>query len=322
MVKPPPATRGGEPTSGADNEPEIVVRPANSRTATMPQDNRCDEQISMWRRRFRLDRYPVFREIYHCGLTAEQLRRISDQFGCLSEIGRKRLHLGIISVLQFNWFRGWGWGKGAPASKLADHFRAIENRASELLSLLGEHPGPTKEYPLEANFDLARRLGDEIARVLIEEGTNNLFWRRVLRTIPAEGKVVGGVPTVAGELPIGVTGGGSLNLVQMTLAVLAKATSRARAEARASVSPGRGGARRKGPTPSSAFARDLIALYCEMRKRYPGSGPAPGYSPGGPLARFVLAVFTAVREHNPDLKLITDTSIGSLFYEVQKSRRG
>jgi hypothetical protein len=127
------------------------------------------------------------------------------------------------------------------------------------------------------------------------------------------------VPTEASQLTIGVTSGGSLNLVRMTLTVLAKGASQARARALAAVSPGRGGARRKGPTPSSAFARDLVTLYCEMRTRYPKSGPAPGYSRGGPLSRFVLTVFAAVRERDPDLRPITDASIGSLFYAVQKS---
>ena len=242
----------------------------------------------MWRRRFRLDRYPIFQEMYHCGLTSEQLRCISDEFGTLSEIGRKRLHLGIISVLQRHWFRDWGWGQGTPASRLANYFRAMENRASELLSLLGKGIGHTEEYPLEANANLTSRLGDAIAQVLIEEGRDSLVWQRILRAIPAEGRVVGGVPTEAGGLPIAVTGGGSLNLVTMTLAVLAEATSRVRAEARAAVNPGRGGARRKGRTPSSAIALNLIALYCDMRARYPDSGPAPGYSRGGPLSRFVL----------------------------------
>src|SRR5215472_9914980 len=126
----------------------------------------------MWQGRFGLDRYPIWQQIYQCGLSSEQLFRISHEFGPLSEVGRKRLYIGIILVLQTNWFRRWGWGKDASASKLADHFHAIENRANELLSLLGARAGPIGEYPLEASSDLVRGLGDEIARVLIEEGTN------------------------------------------------------------------------------------------------------------------------------------------------------
>jgi hypothetical protein len=42
----------------------------------------------------------------------------------------------------------------------------------------------------------------------------------------------------------------------------------------------------------------------------------------GPLARFVLAVFAAVREHNPTLRPIKDSSIGRRFYEIQKSKGG
>jgi len=276
----------------------------------------------MWKRRFRLNRHPIWQEIYGCGLTAEQLTGISDEFGPLSEIGRRRLHLGIIAVLQTHWFRKWGWGKDPPASKMADHYQGVEYRANELLSLLGARIGSIKEQQLEANRELIHGLGDEIARVLIEEGRNNLVWRRILRVIPAEGRVVGGVETDPDELAIGVTSGGSLNLVRMTLTVLAKATSQARLEAHAAVSSGRGGVRRSGPTSSSAFAMDLIAVYCEMRRRYPDTGPAPGYSRGGPLVRFVLAVFAAVRERNPNLRPITDASIGSLFYQVQKSRGG
>jgi hypothetical protein len=277
--------------------------------------------IVMWQKRFRLDRYPIFQEIYHCGLAPAQLLRISDEFGPLSEIGRKRLHHGVIRVVQSNWFSEWGWGKNAPASTRADRFRVVEDRVNELLALLG--PGvvgsPADGKPREGSQELVGDLGDETAHVLIQEGKNNPTWRNILRVLPAEGRVVGGVPTETSELPIGVTSGGALNLVRMALTVLAKGASQARAKALAAVSPGRGGARRKGPTPSSAFARDLVVLYCEMRRRYPSSGLAPGYSRGGPLPRFVLAVFDAVRERDPDLRPISDASIGSLFYEVRKS---
>jgi hypothetical protein len=275
----------------------------------------------MWQKRFRLDRYPIFQELYHCGLSPEQLHRISDEFGPLPEIGRKRLHVGIIRIVQSNWVSEWGWAKGAPASTRADRFRVIEDRANEFLTLLGAGVvgSPVEDKPLKANMDLLGDLGDEIARVLIQEGKNNRTWQNILRVLPAEGRVVGGVPTEFSELPIGVTSGGALNLVRMALTVLAKGASQARTKALAAVSPGRGGARRKGPTSSSAFARDLVALYCEMRRRYPSSGPVPGYSRGGPLARFVLTVFAALRERDPELRPISDASIGSLFYEVRKS---
>jgi hypothetical protein len=275
--------------------------------------------MCMWRRRFRLDRYPIFQQIYGCGLTSEQLRRIPDEFGPLSEIGRKRLHLGIIRAVQSNWFSRLG--KSAPASKLADRFRAIEDRVNELSSLLGARvvSRPTGNKPLESSWDLLSSLGEEIARVLIEEGMNNLVLQRILRVVPAEGRVVGGVPTEADELPIRVTSGGSLNLVRMTLTMLAEAASRAGAEARVAVSPGRGGARRKGRTPQSRLALDLISVYFETRRRYPNSGSAAGYSPGGPLPRFILAVFDAVAENGSDLKPIKDASVGELFYKFRKS---
>ena len=193
---------------------------------------------------------------------------------------------------------------------------------NELLTLLGADiagSGSAGEKLPEAETNLLGPLGDEMARILLQEGKDNPTWRNILQALPAEGRVVGGIPTENEKLTIGVTSGGVLNLVRMALTVLAKAASEARAKAVASVSPGRGGARRRGPASSSAFARDLIVLYCEMRRRYPDSGPPPGYSRGGPLPRFVLAVFSAVRERDPNLRPITDPTIGSLFYELRNS---
>lgn len=274
----------------------------------------------MWQKRFRGD--PIFQEIYHCGFTPEQLHRISEEFGPLSEIGRKRLHLGIIHVFERNWFIQWGWAKTAPASAQADRFGFVEDKLNELLTLLGAGVtggGSAGEKFPEAETNLLGPLGDEMASILLREGKDDLTWRNILRALRAEGRVVGGIPTEDKKLTIGVTSGGVLNLVRMVLTVLAKAASEARAKAVASVSPGRGGARRHGPTSSSAFARDLIVLYCEMRRRYPDSGPPPGYSRGGPLPRFVLAVFSAVRERDLNLRPITDASIRSLFYKLRNS---
>jgi hypothetical protein len=57
-----------------------------------------------------------------------------------------------------------------------------------------------------------------------------------------------------------------------------------------------------------------------MRRRYPNSGRAPGYSRGGPLSRFVLAVFAAIKANDPDLAPITDAYIGELFYASKNER--
>jgi hypothetical protein len=252
-------------------------------------------------------------KVFRSGLDAEQLQKISHQFGPLSEIGRKRLYIGVIRAVQTSWLTGLG--KGTAASKLAESLHSIEASANELRALLGMPIAAQTS----ANSDLFSELGFQIACVLIEEGRNNLVLQEILKVVPAEGRVVGGVPSQDGELSIGVTAGGSLNLVRMTLTMLAEAASRARAQAAATVSPGRGGARRRGRTPASLLALDLIAIYCELRQRYPDSGPAPGYSPSGPLPRFVLAVFTMLVRNDPQLKPIKDASIGSLFYELRKS---
>jgi hypothetical protein len=248
-----------------------------------------------------------------CGLTREQLQKVSDEFGQLSEIGRKRLYLRVIQAVQTNWFASLG--KTTAVSKLAASFLTIENKANELLALVST---PRERSP-RANSDLFGELGFRIASVLIEEGTNNRVLQEILKMVPPEGRVVGGVPWRTGELPTGVTAGGSLNLVRLALTMLAEAALRARLQASAAISQGRGGARRRGRTPASLLALDLIAIYCELRRRYPHSGPMPGYSPGGPLPRFIFAVFAAMKENDPDLRSIRDTSIGSLFYEFRKS---
>jgi hypothetical protein len=251
-------------------------------------------------------------KVFRSGLDAEQLQKISDQFGPLSEIGRKRLYIGVIRAVQTSWLTGLG--KGTAASKVAESLHSIEASANELLALLGVPIAAQKSV----NSDLFSALGFQIACVLIEEGRNNLVLQEILKVVPAEGRVVGGVPQ-DGELSIGVTAGGSLNLVRMALTMLAEGASRARAQAASTVNPGRGGARRRGRTPASLLALDLIAIYCELRQRYPDSGPAPGCSPSGPLPRFVLAVFTMLAQNDPQLKPIKDASIGSLFYELRKS---
>jgi hypothetical protein len=162
-------------------------------------------------------------------------------------------------------------------------------------------------------------LGTQIARVLIEEGTHNEVVRRILSAVPPEGVVVGGVGAETGQIPIGVTHGGALNLVRMGITMLAEAASHARAEADTVITPGRGGARRKGLTPSSLLAIDLIRVYAETRRRNPSSGSAAGYSPGGPLSRFVLAAFGVLAEAGSDLRPISDAYIGELFYSLKKS---
>jgi hypothetical protein len=265
-------------------------------------------------RRIRLPPNSSSQGPFLCGLTPAQLQRISDEFGPLSEIGRKRLYLRVIQAVQTSWFARLG--KGTAASKLAESFHSIEDKANELLSLLVAAPNASKKSP---NSDLFGALGFQIACVLIEEGTNNWILQEILKVVAPEGWVVGGVPWQAGELPIGVTAGGSLNLIRMALTMLAEAASRARAKASAAVSHGRGGARRRGRTPASLLALDLIAIYCELRRRYPHSGQVPGYSPGGPLPRFIFAVFAAMTENDPDVRPIRDTSIGDLFYELRKS---
>jgi len=272
-------------------------------------------------RRIRLPSNSSSQGPFLCGLTPEQLQKVSDEFGPLSEIGRKRLQLGVIYAVQNNWFERLG--QPAAASQLADGFRLIENRANELLSLLGVRvgSGAIEDKSQELAARLAHDLGRHLAQILIEEGTANRVLTDILSVVPAEGGVVGGVPRGEGQLSVGVTTGGSINLVKMTIVMLAEAASRARAEASAAVSPGRGGARRGGRTSSSRLALDLIPLYFEMRRRYPSSGSAVGYSPGGPLSRFVSAVFAAVREHNPDLRPIRDATIGELFYTVRKAMR-
>jgi hypothetical protein len=232
-----------------------------------------------------------------CGLTPDQLQKISDEFGTLSEIGRKRLQLGVIYAVQNNGFERLY--QPAAASQLADGFRLIENSANQLLRLLGVRvgSGAIEDKSQELASNLAPGLGRHLAQVLIERGTVNTMLTDILKVVPAEGGVVGGIPRGEDQLSVGVTTGGSLNLVKMTTVMLAEATSRARAEASAAVSRGRGGARRRGRTPASRLVLDLIPIYCELRRRHPHSGPAPGYSPGGPLSRFILAVFAALAEN-------------------------
>jgi hypothetical protein len=258
--------------------------------------------------------------LFGCGLTPTQLERISDEFGPLSDIGRKRLHLGIIDAVKLDWGRRVE-DKKTPASDMTSHLRAIEETAYQLLSLLGVRSHPTEDRSSDPGADLLGLLGVHIACVLVEQANRNPTVVRILREVPSDGRVVGGLPPRnVDDAPIAVTGGGSLNLVKMVLACFAEGALRARAEASAAVRPGRGGARRAGRTRSSDLAINLIALYCRIRRRYPTSGPTPGYSPGGPLSRFVAAVFAAVATTDPDLKPIPDGSLGSLFYKVRKSK--
>jgi hypothetical protein len=253
-----------------------------------------------------------------CGVTPEQVKRIADEIGPLSEIGRKRLYLGVIHAAQNDWFNRLG--QTTAASGLADGFRRIEDLANELRSLLGAQVDPDGNDKWQQFApQLRHNLGNHLAEVLIGEAIHNEVPTDILRVVPAEGRVVGGGPLEEGQFRIGATTGGSLNLVKMTIDMLAEAASRARTEESARITHGRGGARRRGRTPASRLALDLIPIYCELRRRYPHSGPAPGYSRGGPLPRFILAVFAAIAENNPDLESIKDTSIGGLFYEYRKS---
>jgi hypothetical protein len=78
-----------------------------------------------------------------------------------------------------------------------------------------------------------------------------------------------------------------------------------------SVPRGRGGARRKGLTAFAELIYDLFTIYAKIRKRYPDSGPRPGYSPNGPMVRFVRACVKVV-DANIERRL-TDKSIQGHF---------
>lgn len=262
-----------------------------------------------------------FQRHFGCGLTAEQLETISDNFGPLSQVGRKRLYIHIIQAVRNNSVRRRGAAIETPASSMKSHLRGIEDNATRLLELLGVSGHPTGDNSLDPGSNVLGRLGVQTARVFIERGSADQHIRGMLSWIPREGTVVGVVPSGNADEPaIAVTSGGSLNFVAMALIVLAEGARSAAAEADAEVRPGRGGARREGRTRSSALAVDLITVYKEMRRRYPGSGPVPGYSRGGPLSRFVLGVFAAVAANDPNLTPIPDASIGDLFYGLRKSK--
>jgi hypothetical protein len=72
--------------------------------------------------------------------------------------------------------------------------------------------------------------------------------------------------------------------------------------------PGRGGARREGPELPTALLYELFALYDAYRRRFPQSGPPIGFSLGGPLYRFVDAVFATIEFDAPSGK-----AVGSAF---------
>jgi hypothetical protein len=56
----------------------------------------------------------------------------------------------------------------------------------------------------------------------------------------------------------------------------------------------RGGKRRQGPGAIGTAMYAIFDIYAEIRKRCPASGPKPGYSPKGPLVRFVIACFGVI----------------------------
>ena len=103
-----------------------------------------------------------------------------------------------------------------PPSQVANHFLAIKNKTNELLVLFGVRDG--KESLHEPITESLRILGDSIASILIEQGTNNAVLQNILRVIPGEGRVVGFIE--ANESAIRVTGGGSLNLIRKMLITL------------------------------------------------------------------------------------------------------
>jgi hypothetical protein len=264
-------------------------------------------------RRLRSDAGLRLIEAVGCGITPAALQRIADAFGPLSIIGRKRLFLGVIKALENNWSRRVSINP--TASRLAEHFRLIEVQARELSARV-------RRYETDGSKNPASRgeiqLGVQLARALLGQPTLGKFWIALLnaQALPADGVVVTG--EVQG-ISIGLTHGAALDLVTTMITSLAEGASRAHVEAAAAVKIGRGGARRRGKTLSSDLALDVIRVYLDIRRRYPSSGSGKGYSPRGPLSRFVMAVFDAVRERQPDLRPITDASIGALYYECRKS---
>src|SRR5208282_3006476 len=131
-----------------------------------------------------------------------------------------------------------------------------------------------------------------LAQALIDEATQNETLARLLRNLDLLGDGIIVTGTIENSR-IPIPHRTALNLAALILAPISKAASRARKEATAAVIPGKGGARRSGRTPSSELVSDLIRIYFLVRRKYPASGSAKGYSPGGPLPRFVLAVFAA-----------------------------
>jgi hypothetical protein len=264
-------------------------------------------------RRLRSDTGLRLIEAVGCGITAAALERIADAFGPLSIIGRKRLFLGVIKALENDWSRRVSIKPAA--STLTEHFRLIEVQAYELLAHVRRYERDGSKNPASRG---EIQLGVQLARALLAQPTLGKFWIALLngQALPADGVVVTG--EVQGE-SIGFTHGAALDLVTAMLTSLAEGAARAQVESAAAVKIGRGGARRKGRTPSSDLALDVIRVYLDMRRRYPSSGSGKGYSPGGPLSRFVMATFDAAKERQPDLQPIPDASIGALYYELRKS---
>jgi hypothetical protein len=232
-------------------------------------------------------------EILGCGLTDEQFEQISNAFGPLSEIGRKRLFLEVARAVERSRFSHVG--RTPSASKQAQHLLSIEDKADELLDLVGPREDARSKDGVSQSSTLP--LGLQIAQVLIEKGTRAKVVRRIVRSVPSEGVVAGGIPGEDDRPPIGVTSGAALNLVRIALWVLAEAASRSRAEATAAVSPGRGGAPRRGPTPPTELALEL-KIYFEIRHRYP---------------------FGHLEARGSELKPVTDAYVGELYYGLGKS---
>jgi uncharacterized protein YukE len=76
----------------------------------------------------------------------------------------------------------------------------------------------------------------------------------------------------------------------------------------------RGDVRRAGPGPSEVLLHSLFDIYADARRRFPKSGPAMGFSFGGPLCRFVSAVYAAFETVPP-----TDSAVKTACDRWRKS---
>lgn len=246
--------------------------------------------------------------------------RVTEVFGILPPSANQGLACEVAEALLAYFFKRLG-SELPPESSRAARFRRIRDVARTLMALLHAERDDDDRLPEIDDFQVAldSDLGVPLSEILLTAAQHDDELYRVLTSgIGAPGGVISTAMVRGTELAL--THHAALRIATMGVAPIAAAADLAHKNAAEAVLPGRGGRRRTQVKPTTTLIVDLIALYAELRERYPSSGPPLAYSVNGHLDRFVKTILGYAQNHWDELRHVGDGAIRAAYRKYRQGR--